>query len=89
MITEILLIAGGVTGFLFGLLALNRQAGGILLALVATGMIADVAVWQAMNPESLRSTSALDFIFVPLWPSLGAFGGWAVGAFVRALLRDR
>ncbi|MFM7377350.1 MAG: hypothetical protein ACKO1O_04345 [Erythrobacter sp.] len=89
MTVENMLITGGVAGFLFGTLGWSRKAGCVLLALIAAGMIAYVAVWQVMHPDSLRSTSGLEFILVPLWPCLGAFCGWSLGALIRALVDDR
>lgn len=89
MTIELMLIAGGLVGFLFGLLAWNPKVGCALFGIIAVAMIVYVAIWQAQHPESLRSTSGLDFLFGPLWPSLGAFGGWAVGSFVRSLWKDR
>ncbi|MCI1141977.1 hypothetical protein MOP88_06120 [Sphingomonas sp. WKB10] len=46
-------------------------------------MIAYVYAWQSAHPDSLRSTSGLDFVFGPLWPSLGAMGGYVVGTAIR------
>ncbi|WP_285713911.1 hypothetical protein [Erythrobacter oryzae] len=89
MTMEEILIAGGLIGFGYGMLGWSRKAGWVLLALIATGMIAIVAIRQAMSPDSLRSTSALEFLVVPLWPCLGAFCGWSLGAFARALVNDR
>jgi hypothetical protein len=49
-------------------------------------MIAVVIVDQRLHPEIVRSTSALDFFFAPLWPSLGALTGYSVGRLVRSFL---
>jgi hypothetical protein len=89
MTVEALMFAGALAGLLFGLTAWSRKIGCVLMALISVAMIVYVAVWQEMHPENLRSTSGLDFMFLPLAPSLGAFGGWSVGAFVRSLLKDR
>jgi hypothetical protein len=52
-------------------------------------MIAYVYAWQSAHPESLRSTSGLDFLFVPLWASLGAMGGYVIGASLRYFILSK
>jgi len=46
-------------------------------------MIASAQAWQSAHPESLRSTSGLDFVFGPLWPSPEAMGGYPGGKAIR------
>ncbi|MFO6447994.1 hypothetical protein ACLBKU_12725 [Erythrobacter sp. NE805] len=84
MTIEALIILGGVTGFLSGLAAWSQRAGCALLALIPLAMIAYVAIAQALHPESLRSTSGLDYVFGALWPTLGAVPGFGVGLLVRS-----
>lgn len=48
-------------------------------------MVAYISWWQSQHPESLRSTSALDFLFGPLWPSLGAIAGFYAGKLLVSL----
>jgi hypothetical protein len=52
-------------------------------------MIVYVAWWQGENPDKLRSTSGLDFIFGALWPSLGALAGLFAGDGLKSRLRRR
>jgi hypothetical protein len=43
-------------------------------------------VWHSLGPEKLHSTSALDFVFGPMWTSHGAIVGFGVGEFIRPRL---
>jgi len=45
--------------------------------------------WQGEHPEDLRSTSGLDFVFAPLWPSLGAVMGYFAGMWFRSVFDGR
>ena len=80
-------------GFMFGLLigvAVNRpKLGCFILLAVPVAMVAYVSWWQGEHPENLRSTSGLDFVFGPLWPSLGAIGGYLAGKLLRSLFVRR
>ena len=87
MTIEAMLIAGAVVGLLIGLFSPNGRVGCTILWVVPIGMIAYIAFWQWQHPENLRSTSALDFMFGPLWPSLGASAGYVVGGGLRFLVR--
>jgi hypothetical protein len=89
MTIEMLLIAGAVTGSVIGLLAPGPKLGCAALWIVPLAMIAYVYVWQRAHPESLRSTSGLDFFFGPLWPSLGAMFGFVVGTAVRYFILSK
>ena len=80
-----LLIAGAIVGFLIGLIASSQKIGCAALWVVPVSMIVYVAIWQGQNPESITSTSGLAFVFGPLWPSLGALGGFILGKSVRWL----
>ncbi|VVT05502.1 hypothetical protein [Erythrobacter sp. EC-HK427] len=67
---------GFLVGVVIGLATRSQLLGCAALLVVPFAMIAYVAWWQAANPGALRSTSALEFIFAPLWPSLGALVGY-------------
>lgn len=87
MTIENLLVLGFITGLVVGGAMGRRKAGCIILLAVPIAMVAFIAWWQAAHPENIRSTSGLDYIFGPLWPSLGALGGYFTGAMFRSLLR--
>lgn len=80
-----MLLAGLLAGLLIGALPASRPAGCGLLLFVPAAMLVYVWVWQSQHPESIRSTSALDFIFGPLWPSFGAIAGFALSKVVRGI----
>ncbi|MEG8039584.1 hypothetical protein QP166_09595 [Sphingomonas sp. LR60] len=86
MTIEAMLISGAVIGLLIGLLSPSGRVGCIILWIVPIGMIAYIAFWQWQHPENLRSTSALDYMFGPLWPSLGAGAGYVAGGGLRFLV---
>jgi len=78
-----------VLGFIAGFVLRERKLGCLLLLPIPIAMLIYVSMWQAANPENLRSTSALDFIFIPLWPSLGAILGFEIARAIRTLRSDR
>jgi hypothetical protein len=79
------LAIGVAVGLLVGLLCPRPKLGCIVLLVVPVAMIFFVSWWQGQHPENLRSTSGLDFVFGPLWPSIGATGGYFVGMWFRSL----
>ena len=79
------LTVGVILGLLVGTFIKHRKLGCSMLVAIPITMVVYVRWWQVEHPESLRSTSALDFLFGPLWPSLGAIGGYYVGVYVRSL----
>jgi hypothetical protein len=81
-----LLISGLVVGFLIGIVLPHPKVGCVALLAVPVGMFAYIWWWQGQNPDKLRSTSALDFLFGPVWPSLGAICGYFAGVALRSLL---
>jgi len=81
---EALLIIGFVVGLFVGLTMPSHKAGCFALLPVPIIMIAYISQWQSQHPENLRSTSGLDFIFGPLWPSAGAIAGFYLGRLARA-----
>jgi hypothetical protein len=89
MTLEAMLIFGGIAGLVIGLIAPRDGLGCLLLLAVPVAAFAYVWVWQAQHPENLRSTSALDFVFGALWPSIAAVCGYAAGRTARSLLWRR
>jgi hypothetical protein len=83
MSIEAMLIAGTIVGLLIGMITVRGKAGCTALLIIPVGMVICIAIWQSSHPENLRSTSALDFIFGPLWPSLGGLAGLALGRLIR------
>jgi len=81
-----LLIGGALFGILTGLLIPQLKVGCTALLIVPVAMIGYLALWQSLHPANIRSTSALDFLFGPLWPSLGALAGFPVGGLVRLVV---
>lgn len=88
MSIEMLALCGAAAGLIAGL-AFSSRIGCLVLLAVPIGMIAYIQLWQNAHPENLASTSGLDFLFGPLWPSLGAFAGFAVGKIIRAAVLKR
>lgn len=84
MSIEILLIIGGVVGLLIGIAAPNVKVGCFVLFLIPVAIIVYIAVWQSQHPENIRSTSALDFIFGPLWPSLSGLCSFGLMRLLRS-----
>lgn len=83
MSNELLIFCGLVAGLLVGITVRKPAVGCLTMLAVPVAMVAYIAWWQSQNPEHLRSTSALDFVFGPLWPSLGAVAGFIVGRLLR------
>ena len=79
-----LIFWGFVVGFLVGISDVKDRVGCLILLAIPVAMIAYISWWQGENPEKLRSTSGLDFLFGPLWPSLGAIGGFYAGKLFRS-----
>ncbi len=83
------LAVGAVAGLLVGLLLTRPKLGCLVLLAVPVAMIFFISWWQGEHPENLRSTSGLDFVFGPLWPSLGAIGGYYLGMGLRSFFDRR
>lgn len=79
------LAIGAVAGLFVGMLVPRPKVGCFILLAVPVAMIFFISGWQAEHPENLRSTSALDSFFGPLWPSIGAVGGYFAGMWLRNL----
>lgn len=84
-----LLVCGFVVGLLIGIVLPHPKVGCVGLLAVPIAMFAYIWWWQGEHPENLRSTSALDFVFGPLWPSLGAIAGYILGMWLRSLFDKR
>lgn len=80
---ELTFLIGAVAGLLAGVLT-SRKIGCLFLLPIPIAMFVYVGEWQDQHPESLNSTSALDFYFGALWPSLGALLGLWIGRNLRA-----
>lgn len=87
MTIEAMLISGAVIGLMTRIFSPSGRVGCTILWIVPIGMIGYIAFWQWQHPENLRSTSSLDFLFGPLWPSFGASVGYVVGGGLRLLVR--
>lgn len=91
MTIDLLLLYGTIAGLIVGVIIPRQRFGCVTLLIVPVAMIVYVSRWQAAHPDDLRSTSGLDFIFGPLWPSVGALAGFYAARALRAWLmrRDR
>ena len=78
---------GVVIGALIGVAVAKQKVGCLTLLAVPVAMVFYVGWWQGQHPENLRSTSSLDFVFGPLWPSLGALCGFYGGRLLRFIWR--
>ena len=86
---EGLLIIGLTIGLVIGLITRNTRVGCSALVIVPVSMIGYIAWWQSQHPENIRSTSGLDFIFGPLWPSLGALAGYGIAKWMLNVVDKR
>jgi len=80
---EALLIIGFIAGVLGGVLLGSRKVGCWVMAIVPIGAIVYVSWWQGQHPENIRSTSGLDFMFVPIPPTIAALLGYVCVWLVR------
>jgi hypothetical protein len=80
---------GALIGLLVGLFINGPKLGCVVLLAVPIAMVLFISWWQGEHPENLRSTSGLDFVFGPIWPSLGAVGGYYLGLLLRSLFERR
>jgi hypothetical protein len=76
---------GAVIGALIGVALEKQKVGCLALWAVPVAMVLYVGWWQGQHPEAIRSTSGLDFVFGPLWPSLGALCGFYGARLLRSL----
>jgi len=89
MTIEAMLTFGVAAGLAVGLIAPRERTGCLMLLAVPIAAFAYVWIWQAQHPESLRSTSSLDFLFGPLWPSIGAVCGYVAGRIGRRSMQPQ
>ncbi len=85
MTMELFITIGFAAGLAVSLLTRGVVRGCLGLLAVPLLTFAYIWIWQSLNPEKLRSTGALDFVFGPIWPSFGAIVGFGVGELVRFL----
>lgn len=89
MSINLLLLYGALAGLAAGIAIPWQRVGCIVLLVVPIAMIVYVSRWQAAHPENIRSTSSLDFVFGPLWPSVGALAGFYAARMVRQWVGGR
>lgn len=80
---ETLLIIGFIAGVVGGLLVGSKRIGCWTMGTVPIGAIVYVSWWQEQHPENIRSTSGMDFVFVPIPPTTGALVGYILVWLVR------
>ena len=80
---EALMLVGFAAGLMLGLALGAKRFGCLSLFLIPVGSVAYVSWWLGQNPELLRSTSGLEYLFVPLPPLIGALAGYGLVAFAR------
>jgi hypothetical protein len=86
---ETLLIVGFIAGVLGGLFLGSKRVGCWIMAIVPIAAIGYVSWWQGQNPEGIRSTSGLEFVFVPIPPTIAALIGYGSVWLVRDWLISR
>jgi len=89
MTIETLILYGAIAGLIAGLFIRGNGLGCLALIAVPAAIIAFVAIWHTAHPEVLESTSGLDYVFLPLWPTLGALGGFIVAKVVRGVMKRK
>jgi hypothetical protein len=88
MTIGMMLFCGAMAGLVVGCIFSSQKLGCLVLLTIPIAMIVYVIRWQAAHPEALRSTSGLDFVFGPFWPSVGALAGfYAVRILLSALMK--
>ena len=85
----ILIIIGLLYGIGLGLMSRSGKVGCLASMAVPITAIGYVGWWHGANPELVRSTSGLEYIFVPIPPTLAALFGFAVVFLVRDWLDTR
>lgn len=86
MTIEAMLVGGLVMGLLIGAVVGSAKTGCAILLLIPTGAVLYVAVQQALEPDTITSTSALDFLFAPAWPSFAGIVGFAIARAAREMI---
>ena len=84
-----LLILGGAAGLTLGTLFGLKRGGSLSLLLVPITTIVYISRWQANNPDLLRSTSGLDYLFGPLPPTSAALLTYGAVCLVKDHLANR
>ena len=81
------LIAGGIFGFIVGLVSRTVKLGCAALFIVPFVHYAYMNWWQSNHIETLRSTSGLDILFLLPITCVGAMIGFLMGAGIRHAAR--
>jgi hypothetical protein len=89
MTVLVLIGSGALAGACFALIFGTRPIGWISLILVPIAAIFYVYAWQHNHPENLRSTSALDYVFITPVPLVGALIAYGAVFFVNLWLEIR
>lgn len=85
----VLIGIGAAAGAVFALIFGTRPAGWLSLMLVPIGTIFWIYYWQNTHLESLRSTSALDYVFITPVPLVGALMAYGMIFFTKLWLETR
>lgn len=78
-------LAGAMLAFIFG----TRPVGCASLLIVPVLAVLFVGWWQDQHPELLRSTSGLDYLFIPPIPTIGALATYGAIFLLRDWLETR
>lgn len=89
MSITVLIGIGAAAGAGFALIFGTRPVGWLSLMLVPLCTIFWVYYWQNTHPENLRSTSALDYVFITPVPLVGALMAYGMIFFIRLWLETR
>lgn len=83
-----LLLVGLIFGLILGFPSMISNARKWLLLAVPIIAIGYAAWWISENPgiKEEQATWALIYIFVPLWPSVGALAGFGISRIARNIL---
>ncbi|KWV95232.1 hypothetical protein [Erythrobacter sp. AP23] len=85
----VLIGAGALGGAALALIFGTRRVGCASLIVVPISAVLFVSWWQNQHPELLRSTSGLDYLFVPPIPTIGALVAYGAIFFVRDWFETR
>lgn len=84
MLGPILFFCGLFVGLVAGAINVGRKIILALVVMMAGATAFYVGSWQEENLDKLRSTSALEFLFVPLF----SISGFVVGLVIIGMLRS-
>ena len=84
-----LISAGAIAGAFLAAIFGTRPVGCASLLIVPVSAFFFVRWWQNSHPELLRSTSGMDYLFVPPIPTIGAFVTYGAIYFFRDWIEMR